>query len=94
VFLKTSDYLFCLDALARLLGPVRLQYLLLRRGVAPARPTTSSCSGQAKNEPRAELPTHRIFLSNSLLFTFFLLSAARHQAHRSERQLPQSRGSH
>ena len=29
VFLKTSDYLFCLDALARLLGPVRLQYLLL-----------------------------------------------------------------
>jgi PAS domain S-box-containing protein len=29
VFLKTSDYLSCLDALARLLGPVRLQYLLL-----------------------------------------------------------------
>jgi PAS domain S-box-containing protein len=29
VFLKTSDYLLCLDALARLLGPVRLQYLLL-----------------------------------------------------------------
>jgi hypothetical protein len=29
VFLKTSDYLICLDALARLLGPVRLQYLLL-----------------------------------------------------------------
>jgi len=29
VFLKTSDYLRCLDALARLLGPVRLQYLLL-----------------------------------------------------------------
>ena len=29
VFLKTSDYLVCLDALARLLGPVRLQYLLL-----------------------------------------------------------------
>jgi PAS domain S-box-containing protein len=29
VFLKTSDYLFCLDALARILGPVRLQYLLL-----------------------------------------------------------------
>jgi PAS domain S-box-containing protein len=29
VFLKTSDYLPCLDALARLLGPVRLQYLLL-----------------------------------------------------------------
>ncbi len=29
VFLKTSDYLFCLDALARLFGPVRLQYLLL-----------------------------------------------------------------
>ncbi len=29
VFLKTSDYLLCLDALARILGPVRLQYLLL-----------------------------------------------------------------
>src|SRR5580692_8991703 len=29
VFLKTSDYLICLDALARILGPVRLQYLLL-----------------------------------------------------------------
>jgi PAS domain S-box-containing protein len=29
VFLKTSDYLLCLDALARSLGPVRLQYLLL-----------------------------------------------------------------
>jgi PAS domain S-box-containing protein len=29
VFLKTSDYLLCLDALGRLLGPVRLQYLLL-----------------------------------------------------------------
>jgi PAS domain S-box-containing protein len=29
VFLKTSDYLLCLNALARLLGPVRLQYLLL-----------------------------------------------------------------
>jgi PAS domain S-box-containing protein len=29
VFLKTSDYLLCLDALARLLGPVHLQYLLL-----------------------------------------------------------------
>jgi PAS domain S-box-containing protein len=29
VFLKTSDYLLCLDALARLLGPTRLQYLLL-----------------------------------------------------------------
>jgi PAS domain S-box-containing protein len=29
VFLKTSDYLICLDALTRLLGPVRLQYLLL-----------------------------------------------------------------
>jgi len=29
VFLKTSDYLLCLDALARLVGPVRLQYLLL-----------------------------------------------------------------
>jgi PAS domain S-box-containing protein len=29
VFLKTSDYLLCLDSLARLLGPVRLQYLLL-----------------------------------------------------------------
>ena len=29
VFLKTSDYLLCLDVLARLLGPVRLQYLLL-----------------------------------------------------------------
>src|ERR1700675_2745680 len=29
VFLKTSDYLSCLDALARLFGPARLQYLLL-----------------------------------------------------------------
>lgn len=29
VFLKTSDYLQCLDALSRLLGPARLQYLLL-----------------------------------------------------------------
>jgi PAS domain S-box-containing protein len=29
VFLTTSDYLLCLDALARLLGPARLQYLLL-----------------------------------------------------------------
>jgi len=29
VFLKTSDYLQCLGALARLLGPTRLQYLLL-----------------------------------------------------------------
>ena len=29
VFLKTSDYLTCLDELTRLLGPVRLQYLLL-----------------------------------------------------------------
>ena len=29
VFLKTSDYLLCLDALVRLLGPARLQYLLL-----------------------------------------------------------------
>ena len=29
VFLKTSDYLTCLDALARLFGPARLQYLLL-----------------------------------------------------------------
>ena len=29
VFLKTSDYLVCLDALARLLGPVHLQYTLL-----------------------------------------------------------------
>ena len=29
VFLKTSDYPLCLDALARLFGPVRLQYLLL-----------------------------------------------------------------
>jgi PAS domain S-box-containing protein len=29
VFLKTSDYLLCLDALSRLFGPVRLQYLLL-----------------------------------------------------------------
>jgi PAS domain S-box-containing protein len=29
VFLKTSDYRLCLDALARLLGPVRLQYVLL-----------------------------------------------------------------
>jgi PAS domain S-box-containing protein len=29
VFLKTSDYVLCLDALARLFGPVRLQYLLL-----------------------------------------------------------------
>src|SRR5580692_7880142 len=29
VFLKTSDYLLCLGALARLFGPTRLQYLLL-----------------------------------------------------------------
>jgi PAS domain S-box-containing protein len=29
VFLKTSDYLLCLDPLARLFGPARLQYLLL-----------------------------------------------------------------
>src|SRR6202051_3876281 len=29
VFLKTSDYLLCLDALTRLLGPARLQYMLL-----------------------------------------------------------------
>src|SRR5579863_418244 len=29
VFLKTSDYLTCLDELTRLLGPARLQYLLL-----------------------------------------------------------------
>ena len=29
VFLKTSDYLSCLDALTRLFGPARLQYLLL-----------------------------------------------------------------
>src|ERR1700722_20299593 len=29
VFLKTSDYLLCLDALTRLLGPTRLQYFLL-----------------------------------------------------------------
>ncbi len=29
VFLKASDYLLCLDALARLFGPARLQYLLL-----------------------------------------------------------------
>ena len=29
VFLTTSDYLLCLDALARLFGPARLQYLLL-----------------------------------------------------------------
>ncbi len=29
VFLKTSDYFLCLDALARLFGPARLQYLLL-----------------------------------------------------------------
>ena len=29
VFLKTSDYLLCLDALARLFGPTLLQYLLL-----------------------------------------------------------------
>ena len=29
VFLKTSDYLSCLDALSRLFGPSRLQYLLL-----------------------------------------------------------------
>ncbi|HEX3821137.1 MAG TPA: PAS domain S-box protein [Candidatus Sulfotelmatobacter sp.] len=29
VFLKTSDYLVCLDALSRLLGPARLQYMLL-----------------------------------------------------------------
>ncbi len=28
VFLKTSDYLSCLEALARLFGPIRLQYLL------------------------------------------------------------------
>ncbi len=28
-FLKTSDYLVCLDALGRLLGPARIQYLLL-----------------------------------------------------------------
>jgi PAS domain S-box-containing protein len=28
-FLKTSDYLLCLDALSRLFGPARLQYLLL-----------------------------------------------------------------
>ena len=29
VFLKTSDYLLCLDTLSRLFGPARLQYLLL-----------------------------------------------------------------
>jgi PAS domain S-box-containing protein len=29
VFLKTSDYLLCLDALARLFGQARLQYMLL-----------------------------------------------------------------
>jgi PAS domain S-box-containing protein len=29
VFLKTSDYLVCLDALGRMLGPTRIQYLLL-----------------------------------------------------------------
>jgi PAS domain S-box-containing protein len=29
VFLKSADYLLCLDALARLFGPARLQYLLL-----------------------------------------------------------------
>jgi PAS domain S-box-containing protein len=29
VFLKTSDYVLCLDALSRLLGPARLQYVLL-----------------------------------------------------------------
>jgi PAS domain S-box-containing protein len=29
VFLTTSDYLLCLDALGRVLGPTRLQYLLL-----------------------------------------------------------------
>jgi PAS domain S-box-containing protein len=29
VFLKTSDYLRCLEALARVLGPTRIQYLLL-----------------------------------------------------------------
>ena len=29
VFLKTSDYVLCLEALSRLFGPVRLQYLLL-----------------------------------------------------------------
>jgi PAS domain S-box-containing protein len=29
VFLKTSDYLLCLDSLIRLFGPARLQYLLL-----------------------------------------------------------------
>ncbi len=29
VFLKTSDYSLCLDALARLFGPVHLQYLVL-----------------------------------------------------------------
>jgi PAS domain S-box-containing protein len=29
VFVKTSDYLLCLDALTRLLGPARLQYVLL-----------------------------------------------------------------
>jgi PAS domain S-box-containing protein len=29
VFLKTSDYMLCLGALARLLGPTHLQYLLL-----------------------------------------------------------------
>jgi PAS domain S-box-containing protein len=29
VFLKTADYLLCLDAVSRLVGPVRLQYLLM-----------------------------------------------------------------
>ena len=29
VVLKTSDYLLCLDALARLLGPARLQYAVV-----------------------------------------------------------------
>src|SRR6478672_2541549 len=29
VFLKTSDYLPCLEELTRLLGPARLQYMLL-----------------------------------------------------------------
>ncbi len=29
VFLRTADYLLCLDALARLFGPIRLQYLIL-----------------------------------------------------------------
>ena len=36
VFLKTADYLLCLDALARLLGPARLQYLLLFLGFVRA----------------------------------------------------------